>query len=75
MFPVTSRVTCVRAIHGVYRLYYLSRRVGEAITIDNDALYVSHSSTGSGRVVGSLREGARWLETIEDADATPLAAA
>ena len=54
MFPVTSRVTCVRAMPGVYRLYYQSRRVGEAVTIDNDALYVSHSSTENGRVVASL---------------------
>jgi hypothetical protein len=41
MFPVTSRVTCVRAAPGVYGLYYQSRRVGEAVTIDNDALYIA----------------------------------
>ena len=75
MFPVTSRVTCVRAMPGVYRLYYQSRRVGEAVTIDNDALYVSHSSTENGRVVASLSAAARWLEAIEDAVAAPLAAA
>ena len=75
MFPVTSRVTCVCAAPGVYRLYYQSRRVGEAVTIDNDALYVSHSFTESGRVVASLRDAARWLEAIEDAVASPLAAA
>jgi hypothetical protein len=75
MFPVTSRVTCVRAMPGVYRLYYQSRRVGEAVTIDNDALYVSHSSTENGRVVASLSDAARWLEAIEDAVAAPLAAA
>ena len=51
MFPVTSRVTCVCATPGVYRLYYQSRRIGEAVTIDIDALYVSHSSTENGRVV------------------------
>jgi hypothetical protein len=67
MFPLTLRVTFVCAAPGVYRLYYQSRRVGEAVTIDDDALYVSHSSTESGRVVGSLRDAARWLESIEDA--------
>jgi hypothetical protein len=75
MFPVTSRVTCVRAMPDVYRLYYQSRRVGEAVTIDNEALYVSQSSTENGRVVASLRDVARWLEAIEDAVAAPLAAA
>ena len=75
MFPVTSRVTCVRAMPDVYRLYYQSRRVGEAVTIDNDALYVSHSCTENGRVVPSLRDAARWLESIEEADASHLAAA
>jgi hypothetical protein len=75
MFPVTSRVTCVCAAPGVYRLYYQSRRVGEAVTIDNDALYVSHSSTENGRVVASLSAAARWLESIEEADASHLAAA
>jgi len=78
MFPVTSRVTCVCAMPGVYRLYYQSRRAGEAVTVDNDALYalyVSHSSTESGRVVASLSAAARWLEAIEDAVAAPLAAA
>ena len=75
MFPVTSRVTCVCTMPGVYRLYYQSRRVGEAVTIDNDALDVSHPFTESGRVFGSLRDAARWLESIEDAGAAPLAAA
>jgi hypothetical protein len=75
MFPVTSRVTCVCAMPGVYRLYYQSRRVGEAVTIDNDALYVSHSFTESGRVVASLRDAARWLESVEEADVFHLAAA
>jgi hypothetical protein len=75
MFPVTSRVTCVCAAPGVYRLHYQSRRVGEAVTIDNDALYVSHSSTENGRVVASLSAAACWLEAIEDAVAAPLAAA
>jgi hypothetical protein len=75
MFPMTSRVTCVRAMPGVYRLYYHSRRVGEAVTIDNDSLYVSHSFTENGRVVASLRDAARWLEVIEDAVVAPLAAA
>ena len=75
MFPVTARVTCVRTMPGVYRLYYWSPRIGEAVTIDNDALYVSHSSTENGRVVASLGDAARWLEAIEDAEAFPLAAA
>ena len=75
MFPITSRVTCVRAAPGVYRLYYRSRWVGEAVTVDNDALYVSRSFTQSGRVIASLRDAARWLESIEDAGAAPLAAA
>ena len=75
MFPVTSRVTCVRAMPGVYRLYYQSRLAGEAVTIDSDALYVSHSFTESGRVVASLRDAACWLEAIEDNEASPLAAA
>jgi hypothetical protein len=75
MLPVTSRVTCVRATPGAYRLYYQSRPVGEAVTTDNDALYVSHSFTDSGRVVASLWDAARWLEAIEDAVAAPLAAA
>jgi hypothetical protein len=75
MLPMTSRVTCVRAGPGVYRLYYQSRRVGEAVTIDNDALYVSHLFTECGRVVASLRDAARWLEAIEDTVAAPLAAA
>jgi hypothetical protein len=75
MFPITSYVTCGRAAPGVYRLYYQSRWVGYAVTIDNDALYVSHPFTESGRVVASLRDAARWLESIEDASAAPLAAA
>ena len=75
MFPITSRVTCVGGTSGVYRLYYQSRWVGEAVIVDNDALYVSRSFTGSGRVVASLRDAARWLEAIEGAVAAPLAAA
>ena len=75
MFPITSRVTCVRAAPGVYRLYYQSRQIGEAVTIGDDSLYVSHSFTESGRVVASLRDAARWLEATEGAVAAPLAAA
>jgi hypothetical protein len=48
--------------------YYRSRRVGEAVTIDNEPLYVLHSSTESGRVVA-------LLEAIEGNGACPLAAA
>jgi hypothetical protein len=72
MFPLTSRVTGVCARPGVYRLYYQSRRVGEAVTIDNGALYVSHSFTESGRVVASLGDAARWLEAIETRFAAPF---
>jgi hypothetical protein len=72
--PLTPHVTCVCAMPGVYRFYYQSRRAGEAVTVDNDALYVSHSFTESGRVVASLRDAARWLEAIEGAVAAPLAA-
>jgi len=74
MFPITSRVTCVRAAPGVYQLYYRSRQIGEAVTIDDDSLYVSHSFAESGRVVASLRDAARWLEAIDGAVAAPLAA-
>jgi hypothetical protein len=75
MFPVTSEVTCVRAIPGVYRLYYQSRRVAEAVTINHDALYVSHLFAETGRVVASPRDAARWLEAIEAADVSFRAAA
>ena len=75
MFPITSRATCICAASGVYRLYYQSRWIGEAVTVDNDALYVSDSFTESGRVVASLRDAARRLEAIEGAAAAPLAAA
>jgi hypothetical protein len=75
MFPVTPHVTCVCAMPGVYRFYYQSRRAGEAVTVDNDALYVSHAFTESGRVVPPLSAAARRLEAIEDAVAAPLAAA
>jgi hypothetical protein len=75
MFPVTSTVTCVRAALGVYRLYHQGRRVGEAVTIDDEAPYPPHSFTESGRDVASLRTGARWLQAIEEADASHLAAA
>jgi hypothetical protein len=55
----------------------ISRAVGSArpVTIDNDALYVSPLLSKSGRVVASLRDAARWLEPIEEADASYLAAA
>jgi hypothetical protein len=74
MFPVTSEVTCVRAMPGVYRLYYQSRRDGEAVTIDNEVLYVSYSSPENGRVVASHRDAACWLGAIEEAEASPVAA-
>jgi hypothetical protein len=69
------RVTCARGMPGVYRLYYQCRRVVEGVTIDDDALHVSHSSTESSRAVASLRDAARWLEAVEDSGAAPLAAA
>jgi hypothetical protein len=75
MFPITSRVTCYCAAPGVYRLYYQSRWVGEALTADNDTFYVSRSFTDSGRLVASLRDAAFWLEATERAVAAPLAAA
>jgi hypothetical protein len=75
MFPITLRIACVRPAPGVYRLYDQSRWVGDAVTVDSEALYVSHSFTESGRVVGSLHDAARWLEAIEAAAAGPRAAA
>ena len=75
MFSITSRVTCVRAAPGVYRLFHQGRWAGEALTVDSDAFYVSHSFTESGRVVASLRDAALRLEAIEGAVAAPLAAA
>jgi hypothetical protein len=74
MFPVTSRVMRSRNAR-CYGLHYQSRRAGEAVTVDNDALYVSHAFTESGRVVPPLSAAARRLEAIEDAVAAPLAAA
>ncbi len=75
MHPINSRVTCVTAAPGLYRLYYQSRLIGEAVTVDNDAFHVSHLFTASGRVVASLRDAANWLDKIEHAVAAPLAAA
>jgi hypothetical protein len=73
MFPITFRVTCVRAAAGLYLPYFQSRWVSEAVTVDNDALHASHSFNESGGVVASLRDAARWVEAIEGAVATPLA--
>ena len=55
MFPVSSYVTSVRAMAGVYRLYYQSRRVGGAVIIENDAL----SCRSATRPAGSKRFRAR----------------
>jgi hypothetical protein len=55
--------------------YYRSCRVGEAVNIDNEPLYVSNSCTESGRVVAPPRDAGCWLEAIEDNDTSPLAAA
>ena len=74
MLPVNSRITGVGTMSNAFRLYHPSRRIGEAVTIDSDGLYVSHSFTDRGRVVASLREAARWLEVIEDVVAVPVAA-
>jgi hypothetical protein len=65
MLPVNSRITGVGAMSNAFRLYHPSRRIGEAVTIDNNTLYVSQSSTESGRVLASLGDAARWLEAIE----------
>ena len=54
MHRINSRVTCVSTASGLYRLYYQSRLIGEAVTVDNDAFHVSHLFTPSGRVVASL---------------------
>jgi hypothetical protein len=37
MFPITSRVTCVRAGPGVYRLYYQSRDAARWLEAIEDA--------------------------------------
>ena len=65
MLPVNSRITGVGTMSNAFRPYHPSRRIGEAVTIDSNALYASHSSTESGRVLPSLGDGARWLEAIE----------
>ncbi len=75
MHHINSRFTCVSAASGPYRLYYQSRLIGEAVTVDSDAFHVSHLFTASGRVVASLREAADWLENVEHAVAAPLAIA
>jgi hypothetical protein len=63
MFPITSRVTCVRAQPGVHRLYCPSRWVGGAVTAEeSDTLYVSHLFTRSGPVVASLGDAHHCLE-------------
>ncbi len=75
MNPLNSHVACVSSAPGLYRLYYQSRLIGEAVTVDADALHVSHLFTAAGRVVASLRDAANWLEKIEDSVAVPLAIA
>jgi len=47
MLPVNSRITGVGTMSNAFRLYHPSRRIGEAVTIDSNALYASHSSTES----------------------------
>ena len=54
---------------------FQSRRIGEAVTVDNDGFHVLHLFTATGRVVASLRDAANWLENIERAVAAPLAMA
>jgi len=71
MHPLNSHVACVSSAPGLYRLYYQSRLVGEAVTVDNDAFHVSHFYTAAGRVVASLCDAANWLDKIEHADAVP----
>jgi hypothetical protein len=75
MFSINSRVTCVRAEPGVYRLFDQVRWANEAVSVDSSALYVSHSFTESGCVVASLPDAALRLEAIEGAVAAPLAVA
>jgi hypothetical protein len=75
MHPINSHVTCISAAPGLYRLYYQSRRIGEAVTVDNDAFHVLHLFTATERVVASLGDAANWLENIERAVAAPLAMA
>jgi len=45
------------------------------VTVDTEALHVSHLFSAAGRVVASLRDAANWLEKIEDSVAVPLAIA
>lgn len=73
MYPLNSRVTCITAAPGLYRLYYESRLIGEAVTVGHDAFHVSHFFSARGRVVASLRGAANWLDRIEHAVAAPLA--
>ena len=68
MFPITSRVTRVPTTTGACRLYYQSRRVGEAVTVDNDALYVSHLFTES-RAASS---GGPWRALRPDSERAGL---
>jgi hypothetical protein len=75
MHPLNSRFTCVSSAPGLYRMYYQSRLIGEAVTVDVDALHVSHFFTANARVVASLHDAANWLEEIENAVAGLLAPA
>ena len=75
MVPAHSRVQCVPVALGSYRLYCQSRLLGEAVSLDDGSFRVSHSFTGSGRVVASLQDAVAWLAAMEDAVAEPLAMA
>jgi hypothetical protein len=65
MHPLNSQITCVRRGPDSIGFYYQRHQIGEAVTVDNDALHVSHLFTTTGRVVASLRDAANWLDNIE----------
>ncbi|MBV8104123.1 MAG: hypothetical protein JO223_05760 [Hyphomicrobiales bacterium] len=67
MHHINSHVTYLSPAAGLYRLYYQSRRIGEAVMVDNDAFHVSHLFSPSEGVVASLDHAANWLEKIEHA--------
>jgi hypothetical protein len=67
MHPINSQVAYVSPAPGLYRLYYQSRLIGEAVNVDQDAFHVSHLFNISGGLVASLSEAANWVERIEHA--------
>jgi len=67
MHRINSQVACVSPAPGLYRLYYKSRLIGEAVTAGGDAFHVSHLLSARERFVPSLGDAANWLERIERA--------